>query len=96
MRRAKQKEMLRKEFRNKYQGKGKTNTGSSFSAISHHFYYHKTHGNLGPTAVRMKPRCSEEIRHCCEQERSHGVLRSTAVVGSLVTLGLLAVLFVQS
>lgn len=54
MRRAKQKEMLRKEFRNKYPGKVKNNTGGSFPAVSHQFYYHKTHGNL--------------VAHRCENE----------------------------
>lgn len=44
------------------------------------------------TAVRTKPWSSEEIHHCCGQEWSHRVLRSSTVVGSLVTLGLLAVL----
>lgn len=71
-----QKEMLRKEFRNKSWGKGKPKAGSSFSAISHQFYCHKTHGNLRPQLW----------------EWSHGVLRrSTSVGGSLVTLGSCAV-----
>jgi len=43
MGRAKDKEMPRNKFRNKYLGKGKTRTDSSFSTVLHQFYCHVAH-----------------------------------------------------
>lgn len=40
---AKEKEILGKELRNKYPGKGETKTDSSFSTVLHQFYYYVAH-----------------------------------------------------